>query len=207
LTTNLRQNKTVRGPSSSNKPKAKRLKNEILDNSKYTELSTAFNKNYQSNISCKDIAFMDITLQNHRSVNSIFKKNNTGKHLQFADYATAVFTGLSGSSFSGQHGLTTDTPILCQMEMAAPDRAIHKKSYQWILFYPRMNLVSTCHNYSNKHAWTLGKETIAALAEKNTSFINTRLGKLAFPHKQDNVRSLNFVSAVFVAPKNSSFYL
>jgi hypothetical protein len=32
-------------------------------------LSTAFNENYQSNISCKDIASMDIALQNHRAVN------------------------------------------------------------------------------------------------------------------------------------------
>jgi hypothetical protein len=94
------------------------------------------------------------------------------------------------------------------MEMAAPDRNVtYKKSYQWILFYPRMNLVSTCHNYSAKHAWTLGKETIAALAEKNDSFINTRLWKLAFPHKQDNVKSLKFVSAVFVTPTNSNFQL
>jgi hypothetical protein len=74
--------------------------------------------------------------------NSIFKKNNADKHLQFIDYATAVvsqniclFTGLSGSNISGQHGFTTDTPILCQMKMAAPDRVIHKKSNQWILFY------------------------------------------------------------------------
>jgi hypothetical protein len=93
------------------------------------------------------------------------------------------------------------------MEMAAPDRANHKKSYQWILFYPRMDLVSTCHNYNAKRAWNLGKETIAALAEKGDSFINTRLGKLAFPHKQDNIRSLKFVSAVFVAPRSSNFYL
>jgi hypothetical protein len=94
------------------------------------------------------------------------------------------------------------------MEMAAPDRNVtYKISYQWILFYPRMNLVSTFHNYSAKHAWTLSKETIAALAKKNDSFINTSLGKLAFPHKQDNIRSLKFVSAVFVAPRNSNFSL
>jgi glycerol-3-phosphate cytidylyltransferase-like family protein len=93
------------------------------------------------------------------------------------------------------------------MEMAAPDRGTHKKSYQWILFYPRMNLVSTCHNYSPKHAWTLGKETIAAVAENDQSFINTRLEKLAFPHKQDNVKSLKFVSAVFIEHNDSNFYL
>jgi hypothetical protein len=354
------------GTKSPDEPKAKQLKNEMLDNSKYTELLTAFNENYRSNISRKDIAFMDITLQNHRSVtlvhqliknpvvditgnqqssgppaaaigmdhattnrtavtpitvptiktetinpkpprklfpttrtfewqgkptnernhcidtaaflktipivfptaqdtielcctytnnprvtletllaildanlptefmdklfatdhtispniiNSVFKKNNAYKHFQFRDYATAVsnrnltggitglFTGLSGRNFSGQNGLTTDTPLLCQMEMVAPDRANYKKSYQRILFYPRMNLISTCHNYNAKHAWTLGKETIAALAKKNDLFINTHLGKLAFPHKQDNVRSLKFVSAVFVAPRNSNFYL
>jgi hypothetical protein len=45
-----------RGTKSPDKPKAKRLKNETLDNSRYTELSTAFNKNYWSNISRKDIA-------------------------------------------------------------------------------------------------------------------------------------------------------
>jgi hypothetical protein len=152
-------------------------------------------------------------------VTLIFKTNNADKHFQFQDNAPAVsnrnltggitglFTGLSGSNFSGQTGFTTDRPLLCQMEMAAPDQANLKKSYQWILFYPRMNLVSTCHNYSAKYAWTLGKETIAALTEKNDSSIITRLGKLAFPHKQDNVKSLKFVSAVFVSLKNSNFYL
>jgi hypothetical protein len=282
-----------------NKPKAKCPKNEVLDNSKYVELATAFNETYRSSILRKDIAFMDITLQNHRAVNmatqlmnnpvvditgahqnsgppaaaagtnhtaanrttvtpnavpsikketahtssrqmlfnkqqspirtfewqgkptnkrnhcintaafintlptvfhtaqstvdlhctctnnpratletllkildanvphefmdamfatdhtvrpntinSIFRKHNADEHFQFRDYATAaanrnltagiagLFTGLSGSNFSGQHGFTTDSPILCQMEMAAPDRGTHKKSYQWILFYP-----------------------------------------------------------------------
>jgi hypothetical protein len=359
----------ARGTNSTNEPKPKRPKNKVLDNSIYAELSTAFNKNYRSNISRKDIAFMDITLQNHRAVNIatqlmnnpvvditgdhqksgqptaavgtthatanhasvtpiavptiknepshpksrrtlfskprattrtfewqgkptnernhcidtaaflntlptvfhtaqntidlyytytnnpratletllkildanvphefmdtmfatdhtvspntinlIFRKHNADKHFQFRDYATAVtdrnltggitglFTGLSGSNFSGQKGFTMDRPLLCQMEMAAPDRGTHKKSYQWILFYPRMNLVSTCHNYSiNRHAWTLGKETIAALAENDESFINTRLGKLAFPHKQDNVKSRKFVSTVFIGHNNSNF--
>jgi hypothetical protein len=140
------------------------------------------------------------------AIDSIFRKDNADEHFQFRDYATAaanknltagitgLFTWLSRSNFSGQHGFTTDSPILCQMEMAAPDRGPHNKSYQWILFYPCMNLVSTCHDYSHKHAWTLGKETIAALAENEQSFINTCLGKLAFPHKQDNVKSLKFVS-------------
>jgi hypothetical protein len=153
------------------------------------------------------------------TINSIFRKHNAVEYFQFRDYATAdanrnltagiagLFTGLSGCNFSGQHGFTTDSPILCQMEMAAPDRATHKKSYQWILFYPCMNLVSTCHNYNIKHAWTLGKETIAALAENDESFINTRLGKLAFPHKQDNVKSLKFFSAVVIGHNNSNFYL
>jgi hypothetical protein len=58
-----------RGTKSPDEPKAKRPKNEILDNSKYTELSTAFNENSRSNISRKDIAFMDITQQNHRAIN------------------------------------------------------------------------------------------------------------------------------------------
>jgi hypothetical protein len=93
------------------------------------------------------------------------------------------------------------------MEMAAADRDTCKKSYEWILFYPRMNLVSTCHNYNANHVLTLGKETIVASAEKDNSFISTCLAKLAFQHKQDNVRSLKFVSAVFVAPRNINFYL
>jgi hypothetical protein len=58
-----------RGTNSTDEPKPKRPKNEILDNSKYAELSAAFNKTYRSNISRKDIAFMDITLQNHRAIN------------------------------------------------------------------------------------------------------------------------------------------
>jgi hypothetical protein len=58
-----------RGTNSTNEPTAKRPKNEVLNNSKYTELSTAFNEAYRSNISGKDIAFMDITLHNHRTVN------------------------------------------------------------------------------------------------------------------------------------------
>jgi hypothetical protein len=130
------------------------------------------------------------------TINSIFKTNNVDKHFQFRDYATAgsnqnltggitgLFTGLSGSNFSGQKGFTTDTPLLCQMEMAAPDQANYKKSYQWILFYPRMNLVSTCHNYSAKHAWTLGKETIAALAKTHTpreTRVSTQTGQRQIP--------------------------
>jgi hypothetical protein len=326
----------TRGTNSNNEPKPKRPKYEVHDNSIYAELSTAFNKTYRSNISRKDIAFMDITLQNHRAVNMatqlmnnpvvditsdhqrsgppaaavgknhvaanctavtpiavpkikkesthpnsqralfpkpqsttrtfewqgnptnernhcignaaflktlptvfhttqntielrctytnnpratletllkildanvphefmdemfamdhtvspnttnlIFREHNADKHFQFCDYATAaanrnltagiagLFTGLSGSNFYGQHGFTTDTPILCQMEMTAPDRGTHKKSYQWILFYPCMNLVSTCHNYSTKHAWTLGKETIAARQEQQLVYQHT----------------------------------
>jgi hypothetical protein len=290
------------GTNSTNESKPKRPKNEVLDNSIYAELSTAFNETYRSNISRKDITFMDITLQNHRAVNmanrlmsnlvvditgdhqksgppaaavgkhhaaanrtavtpftvpkikkepthpnsqrtlfskprsttrtfewqgkptnernhcidtaaflntlptvfhtaqntielhctytnnpratletllkildanvphefmdamfatdhtvspntinSIFRKHNADKHFQFRNYTTAaanrnltagiagLFTGLSGSNFSRQHGFTMDKPILCQMEMAAPDRGTHKKSYHWILFYPRMN--------------------------------------------------------------------
>jgi hypothetical protein len=57
------------GMTLTDKPKAKRPRNGILNNSKYAELSTAFNEIYRSNISRKDIAFMDITLQNHRAVN------------------------------------------------------------------------------------------------------------------------------------------
>jgi hypothetical protein len=364
----LAHERSLRNEPPTSEPKAKRLKNEILDSSKYSELALAVTAQYKTTVSTKDIAFMDLTLQNHRShamalsllkapiiditgdtpptvpifppsgkrhaigttatitptqvqnvkeenttvptaarrslflktqtftwqalptterdhcittasflktiptvyplaerplllsceyeqnprftlealltiigtsvptefldkmfsrdhtlrtntINSIFKQNNADQHFQFMDYATAVvnrnltsgmtqlFTGESGDNFSGPHGFTTDTPILCQMEMAAPDRSTNRKSYQWMLFFPRMNLVATCHNYNDKHAWTLGKETIEALLQKDDSFINTRLGKLAFPHKQDNVRSLKFISAVFVAPKNSNFDL
>jgi hypothetical protein len=147
------------------------------------------------------------------TINSIFKKSLAGTHFQFRDYTTAVsnrdltegitglFTGLSGSNFSRRKGSTTDRLLLCQMEMAAPALATHKKSY------PRMNLVSTCHDYSTKHVWTLGKNTIEALSKKNELLINTRLGKLAFPHKQDNIRSLKFISTVFVAPKTSNLQL
>jgi hypothetical protein len=74
------------------------------------------------------------------TIDSIFRKHNVDEHFQFRDYATAaanrnltagiagLFTGLSGSNFSGQHGFTTDSPILCQMEMTAPDQGTHKKS-------------------------------------------------------------------------------
>jgi hypothetical protein len=59
----------ARGTNLTNEPKPKRPKNEILDNSIYAKLSTALNETYQSNISSKDITFMDITLQNHCAVN------------------------------------------------------------------------------------------------------------------------------------------
>jgi hypothetical protein len=71
-----------RGTNSTDEPKAKRPKNKILDNSKYAELSTAFNATYRSNISRKDIAFMDITLQNHRAVNMATQLMNNPDHLQ-----------------------------------------------------------------------------------------------------------------------------
>jgi hypothetical protein len=70
-----------------------------------------------------------------------------------------------------------------------------------------MNMVATCHFHNKKHAWFLGKETITALHENEESWINTHLGKLAFPAKSDSVRSLKVISAVFVAPTNSNFIL
>jgi hypothetical protein len=87
-----------RGTNSTNKPTAKRPKNEVLDNSKYAELSTAFSETYRSNISCKDIAFMDITLQNHRAVNMATQLMNnpvvdiTGDHQNSGPPAEAAGT-------------------------------------------------------------------------------------------------------------------
>jgi hypothetical protein len=87
-----------RGTNSTNKPTAKRPKNEVLDNSKYAELSTAFNETYRSNISGKTIAFMDITLQNHRAVNMATQLMNnpvvgiTGDHQNSGPPAAATST-------------------------------------------------------------------------------------------------------------------
>jgi hypothetical protein len=86
------------GTNSTNKPKAKRPKNEILNNSKYAKLSTAFSEIYQSNISRKDIAFMDITLQNHRTVNMATQLMNnpvvdiTGDHQKSGPPSAAAGT-------------------------------------------------------------------------------------------------------------------
>ena len=74
-----------------------------------------------------------------------------------------------------------------------------------------MNTVTTCHDYHRttdsvaKHAWTLGKETITALQGSDDDKIGKRLGKLVFPHKQDNVATFRFISAVFIAAKNKNF--
>jgi hypothetical protein len=88
----------ARGTSPTNEPKPKRPKNEVLDNSIYTELSTAFNETYRSNISRKDIAFIDITLQNHRAVNMATQLMNnpvvdiTGDHQKSGPPTAAVGT-------------------------------------------------------------------------------------------------------------------
>jgi hypothetical protein len=88
----------AQGTNSTNEPKPKRPKNEVLDNSIYAELSTAFNATYRSNISRKDIAFMDITLQNHRAVNMVTQLMNnpvvniTGDHQKSGPPTAAVGT-------------------------------------------------------------------------------------------------------------------
>jgi hypothetical protein len=88
----------ARGTNSTGKPKPKRPKNEVLDNSIYAKLSTAFNKTYRSNISRKDIAFLDITLQNHRAVNMATQLMNnpvvniTGNHQSSGPPAAVVGT-------------------------------------------------------------------------------------------------------------------
>jgi hypothetical protein len=82
------------------------------------------------------------------TITSIFNRNHADEHFHFADYTTAatnrelptgtagLFTGLSGSNFSGANGFTIDTPILCQMERVAAERDLNKKSYQWMLYFP-----------------------------------------------------------------------
>jgi hypothetical protein len=156
---------------------------------------------------------------NPNTIASIFEKNNAQEHLQYTDYHIAatnrgltpgiagMFTGYSGNGFSGENGFTTDAPFLCQMERAAEARDPHKKSYQWMLYFPCMNTVASCHNFNEKHAWSLGQDTIQALHEDNSAKIDTRLGKLAFAAKSDNCKSLKFISAVLVAPLNSNFIL
>jgi hypothetical protein len=99
-----------RGTNLTNEPKEKRPKNEILENSKYAELSTVFNKIYWSNISHKDIAFMDITLQNHRAVNMATQLMNnpvvdiTGDHQKSGPPSAAAGTNHAAANH------TTVTP-------------------------------------------------------------------------------------------------
>jgi hypothetical protein len=86
----------ARGTNLTDEPKPKRPKNKVLDNSIYAELSTAFNETYLSNILRKDIAFMDITLQNHCAVNIATQLMNnpvvdiTGNHQSSGPPAAAV---------------------------------------------------------------------------------------------------------------------
>jgi hypothetical protein len=88
----------ARGTNSTNEPKPKCPKNEVLNNSIYAELLTAFNETYWSNISRKDIAFMDITLQNHHAVNMATQLMNnpvadiTGDHQKSGPPTAAVGT-------------------------------------------------------------------------------------------------------------------
>jgi hypothetical protein len=156
------------------------------------------------------------------TINAIFKDHHATDQFQYHDYAATVsdrllspginglFTGKTGDNFSGVGALTTETPVLCQMEMEAPfteHKNGDKVTYQWMIFFPNMNMVLTCHEFNMQHAWLLGKETITALNTNNTSTVNKRLGKLAFPHKGDNVQSLKLISAVFIEPntRNTQF--
>jgi hypothetical protein len=158
---------------------------------------------------------MDITLQNHRAVNMATQlMNNPVVDITSNHQKSQLSTAAVGTNHAAANH-TAVTPIAVPKIKKEPNhpksrrtlfskpRATSRTFEDFVL--PRMNLVSTCHNYSAKHAWTLGKETIAALAENGKSFINTRLAKLAFPHKQDNVKSLKFVSAVFIGHNNSNF--
>jgi hypothetical protein len=122
-----------RGTNSIDEPKAKRPKNEILDNSKYAELLTAFNEIYRSNISRKDIAFMDITLQNHLAVNMATQLMNNpvvdiaGDHQKFGPPTAAVGT----NNAAANHTTVTPSAVLnIKNEPTHPNsrRALFKKT-------------------------------------------------------------------------------
>lgn len=155
------------------------------------------------------------------SIDSVFRQHAADDQFQYRDYSTealernlplgigALFKGKSGGNFTGTNGFTTDTPLLCQMQINAPhnDANKDKVTYQWMLFFPLMNMVLTCHNHNDQHTWCMGKKTIDALVAEEHSTIDRLIGKLAFPRKQDNAKSLKFVSAVFIAPKGDNFRL
>jgi hypothetical protein len=126
--------RNARGTNSTNKPKPKRPKNEVLDNSIYAELSTVFNKNCRSNISRKDIAFMDITLQNHRAVNMATQLMNnpvvdiTGDHQKSGPPTAAVGTNHTTANHAAV------TPIAVP---AVKNEPTHPKSRRTLFAKPR----------------------------------------------------------------------
>jgi hypothetical protein len=123
-----------RATNSTDKRKAKRPKNEILDNSKYAELSTAFKETYRSNISRKDIAFMDITLQNHRAINMATQLMNnpvvdiTGDHQKSGPPTAAVGTN---------HAATNRTTVTPNAVPNIKKETAHPSSQQSLFNKPR----------------------------------------------------------------------
>jgi hypothetical protein len=161
------------------------------------------------------------------TLTAILKENDADKYLRFEDYGTAVanknlthglnalFLGHSGPNF-GKNDTNTETfngshIILCQIDCEAPKTAHQKRTSQWALFFPHMNTVMTCHNYSDKgntkHAWVLGTELIEFFKANNHSRIDWRFGKILFPHKANNATDVRLSSAVFIKAKSRNLTL
>jgi hypothetical protein len=108
-----------------------------------------------------------------RTLLAILKEDNASKHFRFEDYNAAVadknltpglnalFLGHSGPNYGETNGNTNTFNnshiILCQIDCEAPKATNQNRTYQWVLFFPHMNTVMTCHDCRDggrtKHAW------------------------------------------------------
>ena len=176
-----------------------------------------------------DRVFLPDYTKHDTPISVIFKRNNAAERFAYKDYDAAViehglspgiadcFKGQNAGNFAGEGCFTTTAPLLCQMEIKGNQvQSIKGKVYQWLIYIPHMNVVISCNNHKppsfhvlkkQKNVWILGKNTIKALTEEDSSSINKLLGKLAFPAKDDNAQNLRLHSAVWIQNINSNFNL
>jgi hypothetical protein len=153
-----------------------------------------------------------------KTLAAVLREHNPDKHFQFEDYNAAVkdknltpglevlFLGHLGTNFGGATGFNNSHPILCQMDCEATKSTNQRQFFQWVLFFPHMNTVMTCHNCigsgKTKHAWVLGPDILGFFKDNNSGRIDRHMGKIFSPHKADNTTDVKLNSAVFLTAKS-----
>jgi hypothetical protein len=123
--------------------------------------------NFSLAVRAIDKMFKNDYTVNQTALYTLFQQHITKDQFQYKDYnqqvlrngkkagIKALLQGAPGTNFSGKNALPIEFPILCQVQIKAPQADPNPNTAQWMLFSPNINTVVIC-NRTNTHAWTIG---------------------------------------------------